>query len=228
MYAVTKVQACVLSRLPEVDALARPLEKDCKKLLSELELLLPPNALTRLLKLLCREASAELVLLDVLSVELDEPDSVCIRLCRSLASWLGPPPPDGPPVALVAAVVEPVPESLLPVLLPDAAAWACRAAIRLCMNCWNAALTVDASELEELLEVELDVEPDAVADVLLEAESVPVVEEEPSSAPLDSRACMIADMSPPPGGGGGAPVAPAELVELVVLPAPVALVDAVE
>ena len=217
----------MLSRLPELDAPARPLEKDCKKLVSELELLLPPNALTRLLKLLCREASAEL-LLDVLSAELDEPDSVCIRLCRSLASWLGPPPPDGPPIALVADVVDPVPESLLPVLLPDAAAWACRAAIRLCMNCWNAALTVDASELEELLEVELDVEPDEVADVLLEAESVPVVEEEPSSAPLDSRACMIADMSPPPGGGGGASVAPVELVELVVLLAPVALVDAVE
>ena len=215
----------MLSRLPEVDAPARPLEKDCKKLLSELELLLPPNALTRLLKLFCREVSAELVLLDVESVELDELDSVCIRLCRSLASWLGPPPPDGPPVALVAAMVDPVPESLLPVLLPEVAAWACRAAIRLCMNCWNAALTVDASELEELLEVELDVEPDAAEAVLLE-ESVPVVEEEPSSAPLDSRACMIADMSPPPGGGGGgAPVASVELVELVVL---LALVDAVE
>jgi hypothetical protein len=88
MYAVTGVQACVLSRLPELDAPARPLEKDCKKLVSELELLLPPNALTRLLKLLCREASAELVvlLLVLLDVVSDEPDSVCIRLCRSLAS----------------------------------------------------------------------------------------------------------------------------------------------
>lgn len=65
-------------RLPELEAPDNWLAKACRKLLSELELLelvLPPNALTRLLKLLCRLASAELVpLLVVVPVELDEPE----------------------------------------------------------------------------------------------------------------------------------------------------------
>ena len=75
------VQAWVLTRLPELEAPDNWLAKACRKLLSELELLvllelvLPPNALTRLLKLLCRLASAELVpLLVVVPVELDEPE----------------------------------------------------------------------------------------------------------------------------------------------------------
>ena len=66
------VQAWVLMRLPELEAPDNWLAKACRKLLSELEpllllpvLLLPPNALTRLLKLLCRLASAELVVLVV-------------------------------------------------------------------------------------------------------------------------------------------------------------------
>ena len=101
---------------------------------------------------------------------------------------------------------------LLLLLLPLAAPWACKAAIRLCMNCWKAEATVVASELEELPEDELDVE--AVDEVLLEDESVLVVLEELLTAPLDCRACMIASMSPPPGGGGGPLV---ELVELLSL-----------
>ena len=57
-------------KLPEVEDPDNWLAKACRKLLSELEplvllLLLPPNALTRLLKLLCRLASAELVVLVV-------------------------------------------------------------------------------------------------------------------------------------------------------------------
>jgi hypothetical protein len=98
------LHAWVLTRLPE--ALGRALENACRKLLSEVELLLPPNALTRLSKLLCSEASAELVLLVVLvelevlvllESELLDPDSSEIRLCRSLDIWPGPPPPGGGP-----------------------------------------------------------------------------------------------------------------------------------
>ena len=112
---------------------------------------------------------------------------------------------------------------LLPLLVPElllAAPWACKAAIRLCMNCWKAEATVVASELEELPEDGLDVE--AVDEVLLEDESVPVVLEELLTAPLDCRACMIASMSPPPGGGGGPLV---ELVELLSLLEPVDCVE---
>lgn len=58
--------------------------------------------------------------------------------------------------------------------------------------------------MEEVPEVE------AVDDVLLEDESVPVVL---LTTPLDSRACMIAAMRPPPGGG-----APVELAALLSLP----------
>ena len=108
---------------------------------------------------------------------------------------------------------------LLPLLLL-AAPWACKAAIRLCMNCWKAEAMVVASELEELPEDGLDVE--AVDEVLLEDESVPVVLEELLTAPLDCRACMIASMSPPPGGGGGPLV---ELVELLSLLEPVDCVE---
>jgi hypothetical protein len=73
-----------------------------------------------------------------------------------------------------------VPELLL---LPLAAPWACKAAIRLCMNCWKAEATVLASGLEELPEDVLDVE--AVDEVLLEDESLLVVLEELPTAPLD-------------------------------------------
>ena len=105
------LQACVLTKLPEAEEpLGRALAKACRKLSRALEplLLVPPNALTRLLKLLCRLVSALLTallvelllveLLDVVSVELDEPDSDWIRFCRSAAIWPGPPPGGGPPM----------------------------------------------------------------------------------------------------------------------------------
>ena len=128
-------------------------------------------------------------------------------------------PPAAPTEEQESELSEPerVPELLL---LPLAAPWACKAAIRLCMNCWKAEATVVASELEELPEDELDVE--AVDEVLLEDESVPVVLEELLTAPLDCRACRIASMSPPPGGGGGPLV---ELVELLSLLEPVDCVE---
>lgn len=86
------------------------------------------------------------------------------------------------------------------------------------MNCWNAALTVVASELEELLEDVPEVEAEEVEEVLLEDESVALLEELPIT-PLDCNASMTAAMSPPPDGGGGA------LVELVALLSPAALLD---
>ena len=68
-----------MTKLPEVEEPCRSLAKDCRKLVRLLDpLLLPPKALTRLLKLVCRLLSAVLTLLLVvlLSVELDEPDRV--------------------------------------------------------------------------------------------------------------------------------------------------------
>ena len=58
-------QACVLTKLPEAEVPGRALAKACRKLSRELEplLLVPPNVLTRLLKLLCRLASALLTVL---------------------------------------------------------------------------------------------------------------------------------------------------------------------
>jgi hypothetical protein len=59
--------------------------------------------------------------------------------------------------AVQACVLMKLPELELvvePLLVPPAAVpdWACNAAIKLCMNCWNAALAVLASELEVVLE----------------------------------------------------------------------------
>ena len=115
---------------------------------------------------------------------------------------------------------EPEPPPLV-LLLPLAAPWACKAAIRLCMNCWTAEATVVASELEELPEDVLDAE--ALEEVLLEDESLLVELVELLTAPLDCRACMIASMSPPPGGGGGGALV--ELVELLSLLAPLDCVE---
>ena len=96
--------------------------------------------------------------------------------------------------------------------LPVASDWACRAAIKLCMNCWNAALTVAASVLEELLEEDVD----AVAEVLLADESLPDVADVPST-PADCSASRTAAMSPPPGGGGAWPVEFVALLSLLEL-----------
>jgi hypothetical protein len=54
------------------------------------------------------------------------------------------------------------------------APWACKAAIRLCMNCWNAEATVVASGLEELPEDVPDAE--ALEEVLLLLEPLDCVE----------------------------------------------------
>jgi hypothetical protein len=94
----------------------------CKKPLSEVEPLLPPRALTRLSKLVCSDASAELTeLLELVSVL----DVVPVEVASVLE---------------VDAVLEVDPMlAVLPLLdvaaVPEAAACACKAAIRLCMNC---------------------------------------------------------------------------------------------
>ena len=116
--------------------------------------------------------------------------------------------------ALTAELASELSELLL--LVPLAEDWACRAAIRLCMNCWKAVAAELASE--ELVEEVPEVEEEEVEEVLLEDESVPVVLDELLTAPLDSRACMIAAMRPPPGAG-------AALVELVALLSLLELLD---
>lgn len=66
--------ACVLTKLPAPDAPSRRPANACRKPLSEELLVVPPSALTRLSKLVCRAVSAELVVvlvpvaLDVLDV----------------------------------------------------------------------------------------------------------------------------------------------------------------
>lgn len=118
-------------------------------------------------------------------------------------------------VALIADVLHELELVLAPLLVPSDCA--CRAAIKLCMNCWNAALTVAASELEELLEEVPEVDPeeevDALEDVVLEDESLPDVAAVPAT-PADCSASMTAAMSPPPGGGVAWPV---EFVALLPL-----------
>jgi hypothetical protein len=174
-------QACVLTKLPEGPC--RLLATVCKKPLSEVDPLLPPSALTRLSKLVCSDASAELAA--VLEVELAlEAVSVV-----DVASVL-----DVEPVLEVDPTLQVLPLEVAAVL--EEAACACKAAIRLCMNCCSAPAAVVASVLEEVDEVDPEV-------LLPLVESVPVVELV-LPTPLSCNASMIAPIKPPPGGGGGA------------------------
>jgi hypothetical protein len=110
---------------------------------------------------------------------------------------------------------------VLPLVEPDEADWACRAAIRACMNCWSASAALVVSGLEEVAEDEVaeDVDDDEVAEALL-LESVALEDVVPST-PIDWSAAMRALIKLPPGGGGGGGVLPVEFVELVELVEPV-------
>jgi hypothetical protein len=71
------------------EAPSRLLANVCRKLLSEVELLvllLPPSAFTRLAKLVCNAESAELAVLLLVDVLLVESASDCARSSRSVAS----------------------------------------------------------------------------------------------------------------------------------------------
>lgn len=158
----------------------------CKKPLSEADPLLPPSALTRLSKLVCSDASAELTA--VLEVELAlEAVSVV-----DVASLL-----EVDPVLEVDPTLQVLPPDVAAVL--EEAACACKAAIRLCMNCCSASAAVVASELEDV-DAEVDeLDPEVLLPVV---ESVPVAELV-LPTPLSCNASMIAPIKPPPGGGGG-------------------------
>ena len=177
-------QACVLMKFPAGEPPSRLLATACRKPLSELDPLLPPSAVIRLLKLVCSVASA------VLAVELAlEVESVL----------------EVDAVPGVEQLLEPVPDIADdPVLCePELSACACRAAIRLCMNCWTASAAVVASVVAaEDVEDEVDEEAADVDVVLPVVESEPVVELV-LPTPLSCSASMIALISPPPGGGGG-------------------------
>ena len=94
----------------------------CKNPLSEADPLLPPRALTRLSKLVCKDASAELTA--VLEAEL-------ALEAASVVDVASVPAVD--PVLEVDPTLQVLSLDVAAVL--DEADCACRAAIRLCMNC---------------------------------------------------------------------------------------------
>jgi hypothetical protein len=169
-------------KFPAGEPPSRLLATACRKPLSELDPLPPPSAVIRLLKLVCSVASA--VLADVVPVEsVLEVDAV----------------------PGVEQLLEPAAEIADDPLLcePELSACACRAAIRLCMNCWTAAAAVVASVVaSEDVADEVEEEAADVAVVLPVVESEPVVELV-LPTPLSCKASMIALINPPPGGGGG-------------------------
>ena len=182
--------------------------KALRKLESEALLVLPPSAVTRLLKLDSSCDSVESPDEDDVDDEEDDEDvllprlavSLLMRLCRSLLIWPGPPPPDDPCPLLV----------LVPEL--DELLCACRAAIRLCMKLTMAEAT-DELELSDVPEVEL---PVLSAVVELEVLVEPVVEVSDDAvlpltlSPRLASACMTEPIMPPPppegGGPGGGPM----------------------
>ena len=189
-----------MTKLPAGPPDSRLLAKDCKKPLREVELLLPPRAVTRLSKLLCSVASA--VLAAVLDDVLEEVESVV----------------EEDAVLEVVPVLDVVPETAVDAALcvPELSDCACRAAARLWMNCWSASAAVVASVLEDVEDDEVDAD---VPEVLLAVvASVPVVELV-LPTPLCCNASMSAPIRPPPGGGGGG----ALVLEVALLP--LAVVD---
>jgi hypothetical protein len=184
------------------------LAKDCKKLLREAELLLPPRAVTRLSKLLCSVASAVLAAVLELADVLDEVESVV----------------ESDAVLEAVPVLDVVAETAVDAALcvPELADCACKAAARLWMNCWSASAAVVASVLEDVEDAEVDAD---VAEALLPVVAsvpvpVPVLElPSPTPTPLCCNASMSAPIKPPPGGGGGGALVP----EVALLP--LAVVD---
>jgi len=158
----------------------------------------------RLSKLVCRLASAELA--EVLELE-----SLLVEV------------PEAAAVVEVEPVVEPAPAIAADALLckPELSACACKAAIRLCMNCSTASAAVVASVLEDV-EVDDDVGEEVPDVTLLVVESVPVVEPVPLvelvlPTALSCSASMMAPIKPPPGDGGGALVLEVAAVPLDVV-----------
>jgi len=179
-------------KFPAGEPPSRLLATACRKPLSEVDPLLPPRAVIRLSKLVCSVASA--VLADVPEVE----------SALAVESLL-----DVKAVPDAEQLLELAPEIADEVVLcePEVSACACRAAIRLCINCWTASASVVASVLEDV-DDEVDEEAADVVDVRLpDVESVPVVELV-LPTPLSCRASMIALINPPPGGGGGGAFVP--------------------
>jgi hypothetical protein len=181
--------------LPKEDPDCRLLAKDFRKLARLVSPPVPPRSATRVLKLVCKELSAESVVLveSVVAVVADEPvDSLVrdeIRLCMSATNPLLEPAPEIAPDAA----------ALLPELLLSDCALS--AAIKLCMKFRNAAATsLDEEELDDADAVPVVVEA-AVDAVVAAAAELAVVAE---AAPIDDSASKMAAIRPPAGDGGGA------------------------
>lgn len=164
----------------------------CKKPLSEADPLLPPSALTRLSKLVCSDASAELTAVLEVEVALEPELALEAVSVVDVASVL-----EVDPVLAVDPTLQVLPLDVAAEL--EEAACACKAAIRLCMNCCRASAAVVASELEDVDDEVEELDPEALLAVV---ESVPVAELV-LPTPLSCNASMIAPIKPPPGGGGG-------------------------
>jgi hypothetical protein len=143
-----------------------------------------------------------------------------MRFCRSLATWLVPPLPWVPSVALqppTAAELDPVLAVAAVLCEPELSDCAWSAAIILCRNSWSASAAVVASELddveEDAVEDEVD-DPDPVA-VLSVPESVALVDAV-LPTPMVCSASMIAARKPPPGGDGALVLEAASLLLDVV------------
>jgi hypothetical protein len=181
-------------KFPAGEPPSRLLATACRKPLSELDALLPPSAVIRLLKLVCSVASAVLA-----EVPEDESALEAVSVLEVAAALEADAVPDVEQLLELAPVIA---DDAVP-CEPEVSACACRAAIRLCMNCWTAAAAVVAS-VAASADVEDEVDEEAAdVDVVL-----PVVESEPVvelvlPTPLSCSASMIALINPPPGGGGG-------------------------
>lgn len=175
-----------------------------RKFDSVAELLVSPNALIILLKSLCSDESAVLVLLlldEVLELELEAVSSE-IRLFRLLCRLAAPLLPLTLEVDVLLSLSPSL--SVLEVLEVLLLPCACNAAIRLCRNAetaWSALLLDDVEDVEEV-EDEVDDVPEVDEPELELSLELPT--------PIDDSALEIAPSKPPPlspdGGGGGAPI----------------------
>lgn len=176
------------------------LAKDFRKFARLVSLPLPPRSAIKLLKLACKELSADATVLVVseavdvdVDVDVDEAlDPVVraeIRLCRSAANPLLEPAPEAAPEGSTLWFVP------LELLLSDCAL---RAAIKFCMKFWNADTTsleeeeLDAADAVPVV-VEAALDAAVVAAVVAAAAVLAVVAE---VAPIEASASKMAVTKP--------------------------------
>jgi len=182
--------------LPNDEPDCRLLAKDCRKFARLVSLPFPPRSAIKLLKLVCKELSADatvLVVSEAVDVDVDEAlDPVVraeIRPCRSAANPLLEPAPEAAPEGSTLWFVP------LELLLSDCAL---SAAIKFCMKFWNADTTsLEEEELDAadavpgVVEAVLDA---AVVAAVVAAAAVPAVVAE--VAPIEASASKMAVTKP--------------------------------